>query len=190
MKKLVLFMHISLDGFVAGTNGEMDWIKVNEEIFDYVAQSINETDTALYGRVTFEMMESYWPTAAQQPNASKHDIEHSIWYKAVSKFVISKSWQNKNISNAKVISDNLSENILSLKSQARKDIIMFGSPSAAQSLMKLNLIDEYWLFVNPIILGKGMPLFSGSNNITQLKLKESTAFSSGVICLHYENLHN
>ena len=81
-------MHISLDGFVAGPNGEMDWIKVNDEIFDFGEKRISEGDTALYGRVTYEMMENYWPTAADKPTASNHDIQHSKWYKKVSEKVI------------------------------------------------------------------------------------------------------
>jgi dihydrofolate reductase len=77
VRKLVLFMHTSLDGFVAGPNGEMDWISVDDEMFEYAGQRTREADTALYGRITWQMMESYWPTAADQPAASKHDIEHS-----------------------------------------------------------------------------------------------------------------
>ena len=74
MRKIISFMHITLDGFVAGPNGEMNWIKVNEEIFDYVGKRIGETETALYGRLTYEMMERSWPTAGDKPAASKHDI--------------------------------------------------------------------------------------------------------------------
>src|SRR5215208_6430556 len=99
MKKLVLFMHASLDGFVAGPNGEMDWIKVDDEMFDYAGRETNEADTALYGRVTWEMMEAYWPTAANQPAATKHDIEHSEWYNKVTKVVLSKSMQGRNLKN-------------------------------------------------------------------------------------------
>ena len=69
-------MHTSLDGFVAGLNGEMDWINIDDAMFDFVATMTNKADTALYGRVTYEMMQSYWPTAGEQPNASKHDKEH------------------------------------------------------------------------------------------------------------------
>ncbi|MFL5810934.1 MAG: dihydrofolate reductase family protein, partial [Flavisolibacter sp.] len=88
MRKLISFVHISLDGFVAGPNREMNWIKVNDEIFDFVGQRIQQTDTALYGRVTYEMMEGYWPTAGDEPGASKHDIEHSRWYKQAGKIVL------------------------------------------------------------------------------------------------------
>ena len=77
MRKIISFMHISLDGFVAGLNGEMDWIKVDEEIFDYVGKRIGEGDTALYGQVTYQMMENYWPAAGTKPEATRHDIEHS-----------------------------------------------------------------------------------------------------------------
>ena len=87
-------MHISLDGFVAGPNGEMDWIKVDEELFDHVGQRIREGDTALYGRVTYQMMEAYWPAAGEEPNASKHDKEHSMWYNKAHKIVISNTMKD------------------------------------------------------------------------------------------------
>ncbi|HEY3389351.1 MAG TPA: dihydrofolate reductase family protein, partial [Prolixibacteraceae bacterium] len=83
MRKVVLFMHMSLDGFTARTNGGMEWISVEEEMFEAAGQRTREADTALYGRRTYELMQSYWPTAADQPNATKHDIEHSMWYKQV-----------------------------------------------------------------------------------------------------------
>ena len=91
MRKLVLFMHTSLDGFVASIKGEMNWMHIDEELFDYAGNRTNESDLALYGRKTFEMMEGYWPTAASKPNASRHDIEHSTWYNQVQKIVLSKT---------------------------------------------------------------------------------------------------
>src|SRR6185295_15463469 len=103
MRKIISFMHISLDGFVAGLNGEMDWIKVDEEIFDYVGKRISEGDTALYGRVTYQMMESYWPAAGAKPAASKHDIEHSKWYNNVHKVVLSKTLEEADLTNATII---------------------------------------------------------------------------------------
>lgn len=186
-RKLVLFMHVSLDGFVAGPQGEMDWIIVNEEIFDYAAERINESDTALYGRVTYEMMEAYWPTAADQPNASRHDIEHSRWYNSVSKVVLSRTMKDKKIANMKVISDNLEQQINQLKQSPGKEILIFGSPTASHSLMQQNLIDEFWLFVNPILIGRGTPLFKDIKAKVELSLLSSHAFSSGVVCLHYKS---
>jgi dihydrofolate reductase len=183
MKRLVLFMHVSLDGFVAGPNGEMDWIHVDEEIFDYAGNRTNEADTALYGRVTYQMMEGYWPTAADQPNASKHDREHSAWYMKVSKVVLSKTMKGQNIPNTKIISDNIPAQINELKQQPGKEIIIFGSPSAAHTLMKDQLIDDYWLFINPVVVGNGVRLFKDGS--FPLELVKSYAFKSGVVCLHY-----
>ena len=179
-------MHTSLDGFVAGLQGEMDWIGIDDERFDFGATMTDKADTALYGRVTYEMMQNYWPTAGEQPNASKHDKEHSAWYNKVSKIVLSKTISEKGLDNTTVISDQLADNINKIKKQGGKNILIFGSPRASQSLLNQGLIDEFWLFVNPIILGHGMPLFKDITGTTKLKLVESKTFSCGVIALHYE----
>jgi dihydrofolate reductase len=178
-------MHISLDGFVAGLNGEMDWIKVDEEIFDYVGKHIGEGDTALYGRVTYEMMENYWPTAADNPTASKHDIEHSKWYKEVHKVVLSKTMKDIGLANTTIISDNLSDKINEIKQQPGKDILLFGSPTATHSLIEQGLIDGYWLFVNPIVLGEGIPLFKDVKDKIKLSLLNNHQFTCGVTELKY-----
>lgn len=186
MRKLQLLIHTSLDGFVAGSNREMDWIKVDEELFDFVGKIIDQADTALYGRSTYQMMESYWPTAGDKPNASKHDIQHSLWYKNVTKFVVSNSMKGSGISKAQIISGNITEQIQNLKQQPGKNILMLGSPTASHSLMQHNLIDEYWLFVNPILIGAGIPLFKKITEKVNLRLVKANVFSSGVIGLHYE----
>jgi dihydrofolate reductase len=188
MRHLIFFMHTSLDGFVAGPNGEMDWIKVDEEMFDFVATMTEKADAALYGRVTYEMMQSYWPNAGEKPNASKHDKEHSAWYNKVSKIVLSKTITDSGLQNTKVISDQLSDNINKIKQQKGGNILIFGSPRASQSLLNEGLIDEFWLFVNPIILGKGMPLFKDITGTTKLKLIASKTLACGVIALHYGKL--
>ncbi|MFA7419222.1 MAG: dihydrofolate reductase family protein [Melioribacteraceae bacterium] len=191
-RKIISFMHISLDGFVAGPNGEMDWVKVNEEIFDYVGKRISEGDTALYGRVTYQMMENYWPTAGDKPTATKHDIEHSKWYSKVHKIVLSKTLQDSGLpagqaglTNTTIISGNLSTRINEIKKQSGDEILLFGSPTATHSLMQLNLIDGYWLFVNPIILGQGIPLFENIKDTIKLKLLTTRQFNCGVTELNY-----
>ncbi|MBS1915745.1 MAG: dihydrofolate reductase family protein [Bacteroidetes bacterium] len=185
MRKIFSFMHMSLDGFVAGLNGEMDWIKVDEEIFDYIGKRISEGDTALYGRVTYQMMESYWPTAGDKPSASRHDIEHSEWYKKAHKIVLSKTMKDEALTNTKIIGDNLSDKINDIKQQAGTDIFLFGSPTATHSLIQLDLIDGYWLFVNPIILGRGIPLFAGVEDKIKLNLLGTRHFTNGVTELNY-----
>jgi dihydrofolate reductase len=185
MRNLVLFLHTSLDGYVAGPNGEMDWINVSDDLFDYAAQQTDRSDTALYGRVTYQMMEGYWPTAADQPAATKHDIEHSRWYNQVSKVVVSRTMNGVVLPSTRIISENLAGEVLQLKQEPGKEIVIFGSPTTAHSLMAANLIDDYWLFVNPVLLGHGMPLFKGIRSKTALTLVASNVVSSGVVCLHY-----
>src|SRR5436190_8979519 len=187
MRKIIYFMKISLDGFVAEPNGELNWAKVDEEIFDHVGKRISEGDTALYGRVTYQLMESYWPTAADKPNASKHDKEHSAWYSKVHKVVLSTTMNPDSYpeTNTTIISDNLSGRINKIKQHGDNEILLFGSPTATHSLIQLNLIDGYWLFVNPIILGRGIPLFVPVNDKLRLKLLTTRQFTSGVTELNY-----
>jgi dihydrofolate reductase len=185
MRKLIFLMHTSLDGFVAGPNGEMNWIQLDEELFDFVATMTDKADTALYGRVTYEMMQGYWPTAGDGPNATKHDKEHSAWYNQVSKVVLSKTINETGLINTTVISGQLADNITQIKNLEGDNILIFGSPGATHSLLILELIDEFWLLVNPILLGQGKPLFEGINKSIKLKLAETKTFACGVIALHY-----
>ena len=186
MRKLVSFMHVSLDGFVGGPQGEMDWIIVNEDMFSLAGEQTDRSDTALYGRLTYQMMNSYWPTAADKPNASKHDKQHSEWYNKVAKVVLSKTMKGATLHNTTVISDNVTSEITRLKEMPGKEIVIFGSPSASHSLMADDLIDDFWLFINPVLLGQGIPLFKGLKNRKKLKLVTSQTFASGVVCVHYE----
>jgi dihydrofolate reductase len=186
MRNIISFMHMSLDGFVAGPKGEMDWIKVDEEIFDFVGKRIDASDTALYGRVTYQMMESYWPTAGDKPTATKHDIEHSKWYAKARKIVLSRTMKNTDQTNTIIINDNLADRINELKQQPGSDILLFGSPTATHLLIQLDLIDGFWLFVNPIILGQGIPLFANITKEIKLKLiAPSRQFTNGVVELNY-----
>ena len=188
MRKLVSFMHISLDGFTTNSKDQMDWIIADEEMFEIAGQQTLKSDTAIYGRGTFKIMEDYWPTAADQPNATKHDIEHSAWYSSVQKIVVSKTLKGSEIKNAKIISENLPDEIRKLKKEDGNEIILFGSPTLTRSLMNENLIDEYWLFINPILLGQGNNLFKNLSHEIKLKLQMSKTFASGVICLHYSTI--
>ena len=186
MKKIIVSEHVTLDGFVAGLNGEMDWIKLDNEMFDLVNEFTIKADTALYGRVTYEMMEAYWPTAADKPNATKHDIDHSNWYNKSEKVVLSKTMKDVKRDKTTFISNNAATEIERIKNQSDKNIMVFGSPSIVHLLMQHNLIDEYWLFINPVILGEGIPMFEGLSNKTSLELVASKAFSCGVVGMNYK----
>jgi dihydrofolate reductase len=108
------------DGFAGGPNGEMDWIRLDDEMFDLVGAFTEESDTAIYGRITWQMMDNYWPTAANQPNATKHDREHSAWYNRVKKIVLSKSYHGLTTDKTTFLGDNVIEEITKLKEEPVK----------------------------------------------------------------------
>ena len=185
MRKIILSIHTTLDGFAAGPGGEMDWIKIDDEMFDLVGRFTDEADTALYGRKTYQIMENYWPTAADRPDATKHDREHSQWYNKVNKVVLSRTMRSEGSGKTTFIGDNIISEIKRLKNQAGKNILIFGSPTAAHSLMEDNLIDDYWLFVNPVLLGQGIPVFGRIKVKMNLKPLMTKVFHCGVTALHY-----
>lgn len=184
MRKLILIVHTSLDGFVAGEYGEFDNFKQSPENLDFVCSLTDDADAALVGRVSYQMLESYWPTAGDKENATKSDIKYSNWYNEADKIVLSKTLS---IDKEKTtfISDNIAQHIQNIKSQAGKNILMFGSPSAFETLRHLNVIDAYWIIQYPIFFGKGIPFFTRTQNSNRLKLLNVKQFSEGEIAIHY-----
>ena len=186
MSKLVVAMHVSLDGFVAGIHGEMDWIAVDEALFDFVGTLTAGASAALYGRNTFEMMNSYWPTAADGPNASRHDVEHAAWYNAVTKYVLSDSMTATMPKVEVVRGEGLAASIAEIKQRESGNIVIFGSPRAVHTLLRERLIDEIHLFVNPVVLGQGIPMFEAGTTRTSLALQSSRVFDTiGVVYCAY-----
>lgn len=186
MRKVVLFMHISLDGFAAGPNGELDWVSYDNELEKYAEEVVSTVGAPLYGRVTYQMMESYWPTVLTDPAPSKHALEHAQWVENIPKIVFSKTLDKVEWNNTRLIKDNIAEEVATLKQQPGKDLVIFGSPGLTHTFMGLGLIDEYRLTVNPVILGQGMPIFENVKDRADLNLLSSKTFKSGVIALHYE----
>ncbi|WP_119080937.1 dihydrofolate reductase family protein [Chitinophaga alhagiae] len=184
-RKIILSVHVSLDGFVGGPKGEMDWIKIDDEMFNFVGTFTDAADGVIYGRKTYEMMQAYWPTADQQPNATKHDLQHSEWYRRVDKLVISRTMQNEQREKTQFAGDHIPEKVRAFKQQPGKNILIFGSPSAAHLLMEHGLIDEYWLFYYPVAIGGGIPLFRQDGTRQQLQLLECKKFPTGMVGMHY-----
>lgn len=149
MRKVVLFMHISLDGFAAGANGELDWISYDEELEKYAEGVVSTVGAALYGRVTYQMMEGYWPTVLTNPSATQHEIEHARWVENIPKIVFSKSLEKVDWKNTRLIKTNIAEEISKLKQQPGKDLVIFGSPGLTRTLIQLDLVDAFRLTVNP-----------------------------------------
>lgn len=179
-------VHVSLDGYLGGPKGEMDWITIDDEIFSFVGTFTDAADGAIYGRKTYEMMQGYWPTADQKPNATRHDIHHADWYRRAEKLVISGSMKNEHREKTQFVGDNIPEKVKAFKEQPGKNIMIFGSPSASHLLMEHGLIDEYWLFYYPVAIGGGIPLFKQNGTRERLQFVESRNFPTGAVGLHYQ----
>jgi dihydrofolate reductase len=185
MRELTLIVQTSLDGFVAGLNGEFDNFIEGEENLEFVCSITDDADAALLGRISYQLLDSDWPTAASKPDASKNVIKYSNWYSAVPKFVLSKKLNAGNSANTYIISKNIETEINNLKQQPGKTILIFGSPTAVQSLFELNLVDSFWIIVHPVIFGQGIPFFRGSKSIVKLGLIASKQLSNGTVCHKY-----
>ena len=181
---------MSLDGFVAGPNGEMDWIKLGDEMWDYVERITADADAAIYGENTFKMMESYWPNAAEAPDASRHDINHAAWANAVQKIVFSNTLTHSDWEGTEFLKGDPLEEMQKRKAEPGKNMLMLGSPTLAQEFMRLGLINEYRINLNPIILGSGKRLFAENKFPINLELIEAKYFTTGVQALHYNLLNN
>lgn len=189
MRKIISMIHLSLDGFAAGPNDELDWISYDSELEQY-AHSIHDlTDAVIWGRRTYEGMAGYWLTVPGNPESTPPEREHARWLDGVTKVVVSRTLDRINWNNATntlLIKDNIAEQINNLKQQPRKDIWFLGSVGLAQTFIQLDLIDEYRFNINPTILGQGKPMFAEVNRKLPLKLLESRTFASGVMALRYE----
>lgn len=184
MRKVIVFCHLSLDGIAATPDGRLDWISYDKDLEKWARPIVESTDTALYGRVTYELMQ-YWRTVPSKPDASLYEREHSRWIDGVEKIVFSRSKMVPDWNNTRVVDVNIEEEILKLKKKHGKNITIFGSPTLANSLIKLGLVDEYHLSVNPVVLGEGKFLFGEIKGAIQLSLVEEKTFRSGAVSLHY-----
>lgn len=185
MRNLVLVVHTSLDGFVAGPNGELDSFPTGEENLNFVVELTHQADAALFGRTSFELLESYWPGAKDVPGASKGEVAYSKWYNEAQRIVISRTMAGSSAGKVMVIDRDVINGVRHLKSIPGKDILIFGSPSVAQLLMDADLIDDYWIFVNALTFGKGVPLFKSTDKQLKLKLVETRKFENDEFGLHY-----
>jgi len=188
MRKLVLFLHASLDGFVEGPNGEMDigWISYDDDLAKHAEQILSMSDTVLWGRGTYQGMYSYWTGVPSDPSSSQHELEHAVWIEQTSKIVFSTTLDKVEWNNSRLVKENVKEEILNLKQQPGKDMVILGSPRFAHHVMGLDLIDEYKITVSPVLIGSGLPLFQGLQEKTNLKLIENKTFDSGAIGLYYQ----
>lgn len=186
MRNVILAMQISLDGFVGGPNGEMDWVTFSEEMDNTMLPEMMErADTCLLGRNLYQGFASYWPTAPEtNPNLSKGEIQFSQWIGQANKVVFSTTLDKAEWNNSRLVRGDIPAEVMRLKQQPGKDIVTFGGARLAQELVRLGLVDEYQLMLNPVILGQGLPLFKDVTTRQKLKLISSGSFD-GAVALRY-----
>lgn len=180
MRKIIVSNLVSLDGFFEGVNKEIDWFTVDESFFEYARQLLNDVDTILFGRITYQMMAAFWPNAIDEDAVITHKMNH------LPKIVFSKTLKRVEWDNAKLVKGNLAKEVKSLKEQAGKDIVIFGSGTLVTQLTELGLIDEYRVIINPLLLGEGNPMFKGIEDKIYLKLLKTKTLDTGVVILYYE----
>lgn len=190
MRKLVLFLHASLDGFVEGPKGEMDigWISYDADLENHAKEILSTADTVIWGRGTYQMMYSYWPSVPSDPSSSQYELNHAEWIEKTTKIVFSTTLEKVEWNNSRLVKENVEEEIRNLKQQAGKDMVILGSPRLAHHLMQLDLIDEYKITVSPVLIGSGLPLFQGLKEKINLNLIENKTFDSGAIGLVYQTV--
>jgi dihydrofolate reductase len=174
---------VSLDGFIEGPNRELDWPLIDEELHTFINDQQSKIGAELYGRRLYELMAEYWPTADLDPSNPPFVVEFAQIWKQMEKIVFSRSLERVE-GNVRLVRTDAIDEIRRLKEQPGKDLTI-GGPTLAAAALEQGLIDEYQLFVHPVILGGGTPMFPRLGQPNKLPLVESHRFGSGVIYLRY-----
>lgn len=183
MRKLVLMMSVSLDGYFEGPNRELDWTMVDDELHRHFNEWLGTLSAFLDGRVTYDLMAGFWPTADQDPASTEPMREFAGIWRDMPKIVYSRTLPRADW-NAVVVRDVVPEEVMALKDQPGGDMVLGGANLAA-SFMRHDLIDEYRIYVHPVVIGRGRPLFPPSDRKIDLQLVDTRTFGNGVVLLHY-----
>jgi dihydrofolate reductase len=184
MRRVFSFIVTTLDGYFVGPNQEFDWPNVDEEFDRFAVRQLEEVDTLLFGRATYELMASYWPTQAAQ------EEEPIIAEKmnGLPKIVFSTTLGSVEWDNSTLVRGDATEEVTKLKQRPGKDMVIFGSSNLTSGLLQAGVLDELRIMVNPVALGDGRSLLEGMKERVKLRLLSATTFSSGNVLLNYAPL--
>jgi dihydrofolate reductase len=186
MRKIIVFNMVSVDGFFAGVDGNLDWHNVDDEFNKFAIEQTREFHTILFGRTTYQLFESFWPAVLKDPKTSEDNRKIARNINDIEKFVFSSTLEKVTWNNSKILKKIDSEEIKKLKQEPGKDMVIFGSGTIVQAMTNLNLIDEFRLMINPVILGQGKPMFKDMKNKVNLKLLNTKTFKNGNVLLCYQ----
>ena len=184
MRKIILMMSVSLDGFIEGPDRELDWHMVDNELHGHFNEHLSAMGAFLSGRVTYELMAGFWPTADTDPSSTGPMVEFARIWRDMPKIVFSWTLERADW-NTTVVRDVVADQVMELKAQPGGDLVLGGADIAA-AFMRHDLIDEYRLYVHPVVIGQGKPLFQVSDTKTNLQLAETRTFGNGVVLLRYQ----
>ena len=184
MRKIIYSLMVSLDGMISGPRGELDWAIIDRELHEYVNDQERTVDTHLYGRRTWELMAAFWPTADTNPASEDFEVEFAHIWKALHKVVFSRTLPGVE-GNATLVRELDVNEIERMKQQPGKDMAVAGA-DLASTFMRHGLIDRYELYVHPVVLGGGTPMFPPLDQPLTLRLVETRTFGSGVVHLRYQ----
>ena len=195
MRKVILSTNVSLDGFMSGPHGELDWHfrHWNDEMEDYQSEQLKSIDTILFGRVTYVAMTHYWSAKEFDVSGRKKDFAFAEWMMNTDKIVFSKTLTATEWNHSRIVSENIPEEINHLKQLDGKDMILWGGIRIAHTFLQMDLIDEYKIWIAPVVIGDGFPLFAFALNpfrahSMSLSLVSTTTFSNGVILMSYHKI--
>ncbi|QBD76824.1 dihydrofolate reductase [Ktedonosporobacter rubrisoli] len=188
MRKIISTMWVTLDGFIAGLNNEMDWVgeSYDEAMGKYESDLVNSADTLLLGRVTYQSFAGSWPHVPNNPDAPEEEKAYARTLNAMRKIVFSRTFESVEWNNSTLVKEVVPAEIERLKQEPGRNIIIYGSASLVRTLTSFSLIDEYQLLIHPVILGQGKPFFQGIKDQVKLKLVDSRTHPSGVVVLFYQ----
>ena len=182
MRKIFISNFVSLDGYLAGPGGDLSWHIVTDEFLKYAEDMLEQVDTILFGRLTYEMMAAYWPTE----HVKTTDPVIAAKMNSLQKIVFSRTLDSVDWENSSLMNDNIENTMRKLKELPGKDMVILGSGTIVSAFTQMGLIDEYRILINPVILGDGKPHFTGIADRKQLELTDVKRFSSGLVLLTYQ----
>jgi dihydrofolate reductase len=184
VRKIIYQLSVSLDGFFEGPNRDISWHMVDDELHTHLNEELSAMSVFLDGRVTHELMAGYWPTADQNPSAGAPTVEFARIWRDMPKIVYSTTLERADW-NTTIVRDVVPEEVTKLKSLPGGDMVV-GGPNLAATFIRHHLVDEYRVYVHPIVIGQGKPMFAPSDTRIPLHLVETRRFGNGVVLLRYE----
>jgi dihydrofolate reductase len=185
MRKIIVFNLLSLDGYFAGADGNIDWHNVDSEFNDFAVEQTSQFGGIIFGKMTYQIFEEFWPKVVNDKKMSKEDRKIAQIIDDVWKIVVSKSLKKVTWKNSKLYHDIDHQEVKQWKAYDGKDLVIFGSGTIVQQMTKLKLIDEYRFLINPVVLGKGKPMFANQDEMLKLTLVATRKFKNGNILLTY-----